>query len=250
MAVKYKTYDEFEKAYLGKAIDYDKSAGVQCVDLADQYLKDCFDITGVWVSGAREFYTNFEKWPAMTKNFDKIKNSRSLIAQKGDIVVWNGGKWGHVGVCTGKGDIDWFECIEQNTLGKHEPTQKVTHYYNKRTGVDSCYPVSGVLRPKDQARIQGKNTEKKTGSVTVSPNVSVTTTKKVQTYNIQVTAKSGLNVRATPSTKAAIKTVIPYNGIYGITEEKTVNGETWGKLMSGAGWIMLKWTKKTNFVRK
>lgn len=235
MAVKYKTYDEFEKAYLGKAVDYDHTAGVQCVDLADQYLKDCFDITGVWVSGAREFYTNFEKWPVMTKNFDKIKNSRSLVAQKGDIVVWNGGKWGHVGICTGKGDIDWFECIEQNTLGKHEPTQKVTHYYNKRTGVDSCYPVSGVLRPKDQARIQGKTTEKKT---------STSSSTKVSTYNIRVTAKSGLNVRSTPGMKGTIKMVIPYNYVFGIIEEKTVNGEKWGKLMSGAGWIMLKYTAK------
>lgn len=246
MAVKYKTYDEFEKAYLGKAIDYDKSAGVQCVDLADQYLKDCFDITGVWVSGARELYSNFNNWPAMVKNFDRIKNSRSLIAQKGDIVVWNGGKWGHVGICTGKGDIDWFECIEQNTLGKHEPTQKVTHYYNKRTGVDSCYPVSGVLRPKDQKRILGI-TAKKTTTTTTTTSSSP---KQVSTYNIQVTAKSGLNVRSTPGMKGTIKTVVPYNYIYGIVAEQVVNGETWGKLMSGAGWINLKYTKKTSFVRK
>jgi hypothetical protein len=30
------TYDDFEKKYIGKAVDYDGVAGVQCVDLVDQ----------------------------------------------------------------------------------------------------------------------------------------------------------------------------------------------------------------------
>lgn len=47
------TYKEFEKKYLGKAVDFDGVAGVQCVDLVDQYLKDCFGITGVWCNGAK-----------------------------------------------------------------------------------------------------------------------------------------------------------------------------------------------------
>ena len=41
------TYNDFINKYLGKAVDYDRVAGVQCVDLADQYLKDIFGITGV-----------------------------------------------------------------------------------------------------------------------------------------------------------------------------------------------------------
>ena len=32
------TYKDFEKKYLGKAIDFDGVAGVQCVDLVDKYL--------------------------------------------------------------------------------------------------------------------------------------------------------------------------------------------------------------------
>lgn len=150
------TYDQFEKKYLGKAIDYDGTAGVQCVDLADQYLKDVFGITGVWVQGARDFYNKFESYPALVKNFDRIPNTRDLTIKKGDIVLWNGGSWGHVAVGTGKGTIDWFESIEQNTLGKHEPTQKVTHYFNRTYGVDGCHPVLGVLRAKDQSNVLGE----------------------------------------------------------------------------------------------
>lgn len=149
--VSYMTYDEFEKKYLGKAVDYDGVAGVQCVDLADQYLKDCFGIQGIWVNGARDFYNNFTAYTALVKAFDRIPNTRDLIVQKGDIVIWGKGMWGHVGIGTGVGDIDKFECIEQNTLGKHEATQKVMHTFNGVSGVDACNPVLGVLRPKKTA---------------------------------------------------------------------------------------------------
>lgn len=146
------TYDEFEKKYLGKYIDYDHSAGVQCVDLVDQYLKDCFGITGIWVVGARDFYNKFALYPALTKAFDKIPNTRELVIKKGDIVIWGGGTWGHCAIGTGKGTIDWFESIEQNTMGKREATQKVTHRFANRYGVDCCGPVLGVLRPKNKEK--------------------------------------------------------------------------------------------------
>lgn len=149
------TYDEFEKKYMGKAVDYDGTAGVQCVDLADQYLKDVFGITGVWVNGARDFYNNFNNYPALTKNFNRIANTRDLTCKKGDIVVWGGGTWGHVAIADGQGNIDWFTSIEQNTLGKHEPTQKIKHYYNNTVGVDGAHPVLGVLRAKDQSKVLG-----------------------------------------------------------------------------------------------
>jgi len=123
--------------------------------LADQYLKDVFGITGIWVNGARDFYNNFYNYPALVKNFNRIPNTRDLVCKKGDIVIWNGGSWGHVAIADGNGTIDWFTSIEQNTLGKHEPTQKVKHYYNNRTGVDGCHPVLGVLRAKDQTKVLG-----------------------------------------------------------------------------------------------
>lgn len=145
-------FDEFKAKYLGKAVDYDHTAGVQCVDLFDQYLKDCFGITGVWCKGAKDFYEKFSSYPSLKAAFDLIPNTPDLVVCKGDVVIWGGGSWGHVGIGTGEGNKTWFVTIEENTLGKHEPTQEVRHYFNNKTGVDGCYPVLGVLRPKIAAK--------------------------------------------------------------------------------------------------
>lgn len=139
------TYDEFEKKYLGKAVDFDGVAGVQCVDLVDQYLKDCFGITGVWCNGAKDLYNNFASYPALVKTFDRVPNTPDLIVRKGDIVIWGGGSWGHTGIGTGEGNVDWFVSLEENTLGQHEPTQKVRHTFAN----DISNPCLGVLRPKN-----------------------------------------------------------------------------------------------------
>lgn len=155
-------YDQFQAKYLGKAVDFDGIAGVQCVDLADQYFKDCFGITGVWVNGARDFYNNFTNYPALVNAFTRVANTRDLIIAKGDVVVWGGGTWGHVGIGNGQGNIDWFVSLEENTRGMHEPTQLVQHYFNGGTVNDGCNPVLGVLRPKDQKRIQGNTDTYKT----------------------------------------------------------------------------------------
>lgn len=149
------TFNDFQKKYIGKAVDYDKVAGVQCVDLVDQYLKEVFGITGVYVGGAKELYNRFTAFPALVKAFVRIANTRELVIQKGDIIVWGGGTWGHTGLGTGNGNKDWFESLEENTLGRHEPTQLVKHYFNNRSGADCCYPVLGVLRAKDQSKVLG-----------------------------------------------------------------------------------------------
>ena len=142
------SYEQFVKKYLGKPVDYDGVAGVQCVDLADAYLYECYGITGVWVNGARDLYNNFNSWPQLTAQFTQVKNTRELVIRKGDIVVWGGGTWGHVAIGTGEGNIDWFMSLEENTRGNHEPTHYEKHYFNGRGGADACNPVLGVLRPK------------------------------------------------------------------------------------------------------
>ena len=145
----YLTYDEFEKKYLGKAVDYDGTASIQCVDIVDQYLKDCFGITGVWVDGAKDLYNKFNNYPALVKAFNRIPNTDDLVVLKGDIIVWGGGSWGHTGIGNGKGDVNFFVSLEENTLGQHEPTQLVKHYFAN----DVSNPVLGVLRPKDRSQI-------------------------------------------------------------------------------------------------
>lgn len=138
------TYDEFEKKYLGKAVDFDGVAGVQCVDLVDQYLRDCFGIEGVWCNGAKDLYNNFGDYPALVAAFDRVPNTPDLVVRKGDIIIWGGGSWGHTGIGTGEGNVDWFVSLEENTLGRHEPTQKVRHTFAN----DISNPCLGVLRPK------------------------------------------------------------------------------------------------------
>ena len=138
------TYDEFQKKYLGKAVDFDGVAGVQCVDLIDQYLKDCFGIEGVWCNGAKDLYNHFGTYPALVAAFDRVPNTDDLVIRKGDIIIWGGGSWGHTGIGTGEGNVDWFMSLEENTLGRHEPTQLVKHWFRN----DICNPCLGVLRPK------------------------------------------------------------------------------------------------------
>lgn len=149
------TYEEFEKKYLGVAVDFDGVAGVQCVDLVDQYLKDCFGITGVWCNGAKDLYNKFDSYPALVAAFDRVPNTPELVVRKGDIIIWGGGSWGHTGIGTGEGNVDWFMSLEENTLGQHEPTQLVKHWFAN----DISNPCLGVLRPKTAAEPKALDTD-------------------------------------------------------------------------------------------
>ena len=222
------TYDQFQAKYLGKAVDYDGVAGVQCVDLADQYLKDCFGITGVWVDGAKDFYNNFNGYPALVNAFTRVANTRDLVVEKGDLVVWGGGSRGHIAIGNGQGDKDWFVSLEENTRGRHEPTQLVKHYFAGSGADDGCNPVLGVLRPKDK-------------SIKGSAAASANKVKTVDPYLIKVTDKAGLNIRTGPGISYSVVsgTICHAGGVYTIVAESTVAGQTWGKLKSGAGWICL-----------
>lgn len=60
-----------------------------------------------------------------------------------------------------------------------------------------------------------------------------------QPYVIRVVANA-LNVRKGPSTDFSVTTIIHKGEVYTIVEEK----DGWGKLKSGAGWIMLRYTEK------
>lgn len=140
------TYDEFVKAYNGKATDYDGAYGAQCVDLIKAYLNKVFGIKpGSW-GNAKYYWLNFSKHSELTKNFTKIKNTASFVPQKGDIMVWGGSVGdgcGHVAICTGEGDTSEFYSYDQNWNGK--AMHKVKHDYDD---------VYGVLRPKDQSKIK------------------------------------------------------------------------------------------------
>jgi hypothetical protein len=143
-----KTYSQFINDHIGKAVDYDKVAGAQCVDLAKCYLDEVFGIKpGAW-GDAHCWYDNFNNIPALKENFKRIPNTPDLVPKKGDIAVWksslSSGGWGHIAICTGEGDTTHFYSYDQNWTGKHDPCTKIKHNYTA---------FAGVLRPKDQSRI-------------------------------------------------------------------------------------------------
>ena len=78
-----------------------------------------------------------------------------------------------------------------------------------------------------------------TGAVVYTAEYKSSSTSK-KLYDVRVTT-TDLRIRETPN--GTIKGYIK-PGIYGITEEKTVNGLKWGHLLSGAGWIALKYATK------
>ena len=141
------TYNEFVNTYNGKATDYDGGYGVQCVDLIKLYLDKVFGIkAGAW-GNAHAYFDNYNNNTALKNNFNRIANTASFVPIKGDIVVWNtkqGNGAGHIAIATGEGNTSYFYSYDQN-WGKKAMT-KVKHTYTN---------VSGVLRAKDQTKING-----------------------------------------------------------------------------------------------
>lgn len=128
-------YNEFIKKYLGKSIDYDGVAGVQCVDLIKLYLDKVYKIkAGSW-GNAKDYFINFDKLP-IKNSFEKIVNTANFIPVKGDICVWGtglGNKYGHVAIATGEGDTKYFYSYDLNWGSKN--VKKVLHSYKGFLGV-------------------------------------------------------------------------------------------------------------------
>lgn len=139
-------YQEFINTYNGKSIDYDGVAGVQCVDLAKMYLNKVFGLNpGAW-GNAKDYYLNYNNLP-LKNAFNRIANTPTFVPQKGDIVVWGAGlgnTYGHIAIATGEGNTHQFSSYDLNWGSKY--VRKITHGYKG---------FLGVLRAKDQSRIEG-----------------------------------------------------------------------------------------------
>lgn len=125
------TYAEFRAKYLGKKVDYDLAYNSQCVDLIRFYWKEVFAISQPkGVTGAKDFWTNYETDPNLKNNFDKILNTPNAVPKQGDIVIWSGsyGKYGHIAICD-QADVNSLICLSQNDpLGRE--THLKTYNYN------------------------------------------------------------------------------------------------------------------------
>ena len=88
----------------------------------------------------------------------------------------------------------------------------------------------------DQCATEGYKVYNSEGKLVYEPNTSTAKTTK---YQVIITA-SALNVRSGPGTDYKINTTVHKGEVYTIVAEKS----GWGQLLSGAGWISLKYTKK------
>lgn len=133
---------EFINKYYGKTIDRDKAYGGQCMDLYNQFQEDVLNVKVKGASNAKNVWTSFNP-----NVFIQIKNTLAFVPQAGDVAIWGAVKnnpYGHIAICTGKGNIIYFESFDQNWGGQY--CHKVNHnYFNN---------FLGVLRPKDQNKIK------------------------------------------------------------------------------------------------
>lgn len=140
------TFDAFVNKYIGRAVDYDGSAGAQCVDLAKCYLKEVHNVPQFSIGGSAMFYyIKFEQFDKLNKKFTRIANTPDFVPLKGDVAVWNSSKGnghGHVAICTGEGNLDYFYTYDMNWNGK--AMKRVKHDYKG---------FYGVLRPIDRSMI-------------------------------------------------------------------------------------------------
>jgi hypothetical protein len=145
--------DQFFASYNGKSLDYDNAYGVQCVDLAKFYLRECYGIhPGAW-GNAHAYFTATN--PAILSRFNRITNNPKDLNQRpsrGDIVVWGSALpgsegSGHIAVYDAKTAPGTFRSFDANWGGK--TYHFVTHNYNNVIGwlTPKPAPVAAASAP-------------------------------------------------------------------------------------------------------
>jgi hypothetical protein len=100
----------------------------ECVDIIKQYFQDVLNIAPI-NGNAISYWNNIQ-------GFTKIKNTILGKPLPGDIVIWNMGKYGHIGICNWS-TLFQINCFEQN-FPSGTPCHFQTHNYKN---------VLGWLRP-------------------------------------------------------------------------------------------------------
>lgn len=101
----------------------------QCVDLVQVFNSELVGGPRFWGNAKDIINQPGDK-------YRRINNTPDFVPQAGDIGVFNGnlgGGYGHVVVCTGLGDTNTFQSLDQN-WNRPEAT-RVTHNYNNFIGV-------------------------------------------------------------------------------------------------------------------
>ena len=137
---------DFINKYKGTRVEYDNVSYYQCVDLVKMYAKKVLELEFGAFGNAKDYFNGFNSHSVLKNNFKRIANSSNFIPQRGDIVIWGNGKYGHIAVATGEGTTSWFNSFDQN-YGLNKKCRIVKHNYKN---------FLGVLRPNNQEAIYGK----------------------------------------------------------------------------------------------
>ena len=119
------TYTKWVKLYKGTKIDYDNAYGVQCVDLIKHYIKKVLGTTPQSIGNAYQYWEKRNS-KYISNLFVPVKNNKYTIPKTGDVFVRSSGynskgeRTGHIGVCTGNGNTEYFFAYEQNAGGTGE----------------------------------------------------------------------------------------------------------------------------------
>lgn len=199
---------DFINQYKGRAWDFDGYYGAQCVDLVQFFAK--------WLGYGRFTGNAIDLWNQAGSNYVQIPNTPSFVPQAGDIAVWGrsfGNGYGHVGICTGNGNRDWFESLDANWGDSRALV--VRHNY---------VGFLGVLRPK-----------KLIPAPVPAPHVAAKRLVKVTLPNLQV--------RVAPNVTAAGNKANTPDGMLHAGMVVEVAGEVDGQQVTINGVTSNKWAK-------
>ena len=143
----------------GKGFDYDHAYGLQCVDFLKYYYMHLGE--GVRRGNAKDYIKN--TLPAGWKR-QKI-SSANFYMKPGDIVIWTGSKYGHVGVCVKVGEKS-FTVVDQNGKGHNEKVARHVRTYSSTVwGV--IHPVFNVVKSPKKTKITSASYSAKKSQVKI-----------------------------------------------------------------------------------
>lgn len=143
--------------------------------------------------------------------------------------------------------IDESEKAENISTPKEPSNDEISYYVGTSWKDGKCVSQVGAYISLTNAKKEAKKQTKvkkinyyvfnKAGKKVYAAKYTATTT--FEPYNVRVNIPN-LRIRKTPNgdiVKSSGKEVYTGIGVFGITEEKKSGGYTWGKLLSGNGWI-------------
>lgn len=129
-------FSRFYNNVIGQAVEVSSvSAPMQCLDGAYLWIF-CNNVPKVTIQHGSAYQVFTNPNAETKKYFDIIPNTPTFVPKTGDLGVYGQGvgPHGHIGICTGEGDVNTFKMFEQNWSGK-KYMRVNTHNYKSFLGV-------------------------------------------------------------------------------------------------------------------